>query len=432
MALDPKTIQAWLAPEKATWIDVADPAQFKDGLAQRKWDIPCEAAGEVVQWLRQYTDVSNTQPIPAVSNPKAKLTTGLLHAMPGIWRSGSVSIKFGIQNPQEQTKNVLVGVIQEIKEGYTTTILKADGAPDFSDIRLVNIRKRMWSAGKYDGQRPEIAFFWPNLAGGKVRACVNQIPQQLDSPVIDGETYTGTWYRKTFDGTREEDGAGVAWATYSTEPDTVTMPSEADDFQTSTISLGRYDTRAAAVSALSSITQTVGKIFHGRVERTAEGYEALVTTETAVLADTGEQTVPDELAPSYLREATNVPAASIATYLPTANYRNTYLYRTEPNISINRFGLFDVKYHQRAVRQYPDPWVNATTAEYSYTEYSDSNRLMRVVTEWDVFTTSMSAAYSAISSASNTISGCGVTHNQDLTHWKAHIRISTNGWVPNT
>jgi hypothetical protein len=59
MALDLTTILGWLAPEKATWIDIKDPAQFSDGVARRWWNIPLESVDEVAQWLRFSTDAKN-------------------------------------------------------------------------------------------------------------------------------------------------------------------------------------------------------------------------------------------------------------------------------------------------------------------------------------------------------------------------------------
>ena len=339
----------------------------------------------------------------------------------GRWRI--ISNKGGMIKPTPGA-NPQIGIIQTLKLGYASTILSS-GNLDFTEARLVNMRRRLWASGEYNPQRKSFALYWPNLDPAYLKAITDSVPTSLSSPVIGGETYSGTWYRKDFNGCREEDGSGVVWAVFSTEPDAITMQVHADAVEHSTRTLTRVDSRADANALLTSgVVATIGKVISGTVAQSAEGHIAEISTANGDLMDTGVQTVPDENGLAYFREITN--AASIAPYLPTTCIYGSWLYSTSVSCHKNSFGLWDIKWHQAPRKQYPDPYFNATYS-YSYEQDSSDGKKSRTVTVATKYTGSISAAY-AFAGQASAIEGSRVNHNDALTKFQA-VYVSATAWA---
>lgn len=442
MALDLTTILGWLAPEKATWIDIKDPAQFSDGVARRWWNIPLESVDEVAQWLRFSTDAKNvttsgTPPVTAavitfkVSTPAARLSSGALHTLAGNWRGGEVAVEYGTQNPQEQTRNVVGRIVQTLKEGWVTAI-NVNGAMVFTEARMVNVRKRMWADGKYDPQRRALAFFWPNIDATRLKTCTESVLPTLINPTLNGEQFNGNWYRKNYEGCREEDGTGVVWALYSTEPDTVTLATAATAVETSTRTLTRNDSRAQAMAVLANaVTPTNGKSFTGSIQRTEEGYVADVVTDTATLLDSGWVTRPDVYGTARRRVALNVPATATAPAVSVASIKAElsvpYVVTsvTVYPVNVNFFaqpstrypGLFEVTASEEPGKPFSQaldqPWRNYEE-DTSYDEelHSGGRHFRRTVSKFVKNCGDETTAYAyinAVASGSVAIKGTGVT-----------------------
>ena len=346
---------------------------------------------------------------------------------PGLWRV--VSNEGGVIKPVDG-KPAQWGIIQTLKLGYAQTILTTGSALDFTEARLINMRRRLWASGEYNPQRKSVAMYWPNLDPAYLKAITDSVPTYLDSPTINGEAYDGPghaslrWYRKDYNSCREEDGSGVVWAVFSTEPDAITMAVHADATEHSTRALTRVESRADANDILTSlVTQTTGKVISGSVAQSAEGAIAEVSTLNADLLDTGVLTIPDENGPAYYREVKN--AASIAPYIPTTCVYGSYLYSTSISVHYNAFKLWDITWHQAPRKQWPDQYVN-TTVSYDYTEWSSNGKHSRTVTVAVKYTTNMSAAYSF---ASGGIEGSHVSHNDALTRFVATKKTAT-AWDP--
>ena len=466
-----------LAPENATWLNIKDPAQFTDGVAVRKWSLPAQAADEVAQWLRFHTDAKNVTVVTAgdppvttttpvltfkVTAPAARLSTGGLHALNGDWRGGEVGLDYGPQNPQEPGKNIVATLTQTLKEGWLTSLMLTTGETttlNLGEVRIVNQRKRLWAAGKYDPQRPELAFFWPNIDGSKIKACADSVPTTLSSPVIMGETYAGTWYRKNSDTCREEDGTGVVWAVYSKEPDSITLPVAFTAAETATRTMTRVDDRAAANALLTAaLVQVNGKSFTGSIQRTEEGYIAEIGADTAVALDSGWVETPDVFGTARRRRARNIPATggsgvvSVASIKDSMNAPYTVVggvvypincrFMAEPSAKYP--GLFEVEASEEPGKSFllvpESPWRNYDKNESYWQEmHQGGKHYKREVTHYVKNCGDEATAYAYLAGIAEGSVAIQGTHVEDhgYSRFTAHLLLVDNsdgdmGWVEYT
>ena len=401
-------------------------ARAKVILAEKQWRrIKYEATfnGHEATLIRQCIAVDDDQQqlcleylntLPSVTAPRAGRKS-----YPGLWRV--VSVDGGLIKPVDG-KPPSYGITETLKLGYATSITTGSGgtlALDFTECRVVNVRKRAWAAGTYNAMRPSLEFYWPNIDPTCKAALVNQVRDSLATvvdPTIDGEStpYVGTWILKEADCSREEDGAAVVWAVYAKEPDAVTIDTGASASTLETRSLGRYNTRAAAVAACNAAAgaAATGELIHGDVQRTAEGYEAVIHITTAVLVDSGVITLPDGKGNSYAREVEN--ATSYAGYLPASAVIGNFAYTLEGGVEKSKTfpGLWNIRWHQRLYKQYPE-FYGLNTVE-SFTTTDAAGRSIVVNRK---FTGSISAAYAFI--GSDSIKGSDVWHNSEMTRFIA-------------
>ncbi len=286
MSLDTNTIKAWLAADKAVWERTSQAATVPVGLAVRYWTVPTEAAGEVAEWLRANTDAGNASASFKVSTPAARLTTGQTHALTGDWRGGEVGIDYRPQNPQEQNRNFMAVVRQELRQGWVTAIVTG-GTVDYTT-----------ALPDYDKLRKTLTLTWVAIAKTAMQSCAEAVPATLTSPAVQGNSFTGTWVRKgAVRATLDERGDARLVATFSTEPDEVgthdtgvftnLIPEAKNRLETQGRYTKRFDDRAAAISAAQTLVTTLvaGNALTLRMDQGPEGAQLDAHVSTAVLAD---------------------------------------------------------------------------------------------------------------------------------------------------
>jgi|GEM_PF-3967068 len=157
------------------------------------------------------------------------------------------------------------------------TTIATNGVMDMTNARLLN-------GGKYDPLRPELVICWFAIAPMAIKACTDSVTATLSNPVIQGETYNGTWLRKgPVEGKQVADGSGQVIATFAIEPEAVEILEGDTASETAKRIITRLDTREGARAAVAAaVVPVTGKVRSGGVQRTVEGFEAHVGEKAAV------------------------------------------------------------------------------------------------------------------------------------------------------
>lgn len=185
------------------------------------------------------------------------------------------------------------GIYQTLRSGYQTSILLTGGALDMTEAHIIG-------QGNYDGNRKEVTVVFPNIAAESLTAVVESVPPTVTDPTVWGAALpAGTWYRKARHGLPQDDGAGMLVLKLSTEPDEVPFTtagsppiisgggvlSALTSSSESRHSLGRFDTRADAITAVNTYLATLadGTHYQAGISQTEEGFVATIEVETAKL-----------------------------------------------------------------------------------------------------------------------------------------------------
>jgi hypothetical protein len=230
------------------------------------------------------------------------------------------------------------------------------------------------------------------------------------NPVIQGETFTGTWLHKGPIVTDMDDnGLGVLVAVFSTEPDDVTADYKVSAEAESTAQrlVYRKDTRAAAIAVLTSaVVQTAGKTISGMVQDTPEGSIAIVTPETCVAIDTGWQDITTPDGTAKVRAIENDTMANILTAIASVtggNFLHTPSIR--PTRYHQRFSVYLVQAPPTGGASHQNDWANfSEEATGEYKHFLVGSKAWKVKINWGIKQTA------SHSSAKSFVTGKGNPH----------------------
>ena len=202
-----------MIPDKNTYADVWDQLDAKYAERVRVTDAALVGDEEIVRrWpeigngylsrcmtaLSLFTDASNNKPQSWVLNPVCGR-----EVFPGVYRVVTVDV--------DVQKSGLKGIIQTLRKGWATSLVWGEARLEESERGPANNVSLAGTVPASDNPTRMLKVRFPNCDPGKVEAIAAAAggTATYSSPVIRGETYSGTWNTVWSAAKIEEDGSGT-------------------------------------------------------------------------------------------------------------------------------------------------------------------------------------------------------------------------------